>query len=199
MFVRVLRVAFLCLCLQGCVTSYTTSKLSAVERSQAATESFGESVITRNVTDKGAVELYEDGLLSIAWTLQSYGLNFILENKSDQSLKILWDEASYISPASESMGVIHAGVRLIDKQQSQPPSIVARKTKFSDLIYPKDYVFWNSYGGNWEYTALLPGGEAKFTGKTIQVLLPLEVDGVKYEYIFVFTIGEGQPKKKPTA
>ena len=72
-----------------------------------------------------------------------------LRNKTDQPLIIDWDSFAYRSPSGESMRVIHAGVRLIDRNQPQSRNTIAPNAQLSDMLVPSDAISYSSgkYGG----------------------------------------------------
>jgi hypothetical protein len=96
---------------------------------------------------------------------------------------------------------MHSGVKYIDRNNPQPPSVVVRGGAITDDILPSDSVYYASgdFGG-WREEPLLPnsgigiGARAlktkaeKYSGKTYQVLLPLEIESIINEYIFIFKI-----------
>ena len=101
-----------------------------------------------------------------------------------------------------SKRVMHSGVKYIDRNNPQPPTTVVRGATISDLVFPTDNVYWVSgrYGG-WREKPLFPSlspvspeellAQAKqYVGKTVQVLLPLQIEDVINEYIFAFKIND---------
>ncbi len=175
--------------------------LNEVERPADAKERYGEQVI-----DKAEGKYYfEDKLVSIIWMLSARGISFILSNKTDHSIKIIWDEVSYVDSLGISHRVMHSGIKYIDRNNPQPPTVIVRKGTVNDLLFPTDYVRYVSgrYGG-WTNDPLLPTAsygktaeklEAEsraYVGKTMQVLLPLEIENVVNEYLFIFRIDEAR-------
>lgn len=87
------------LTLSSCVTSYMASYsvgLSSVESPADAKKQFGE---TKVVTFKeGEVDKYryEDDFIEIVWYVGLKKFNFELKNKSTHTMKINWDDISYV-------------------------------------------------------------------------------------------------------
>lgn len=145
---------------------------------------------------------------------------FSLENKTEQSIKIPWDEAAFIDESGRSHRVMHAGVKFDDREKPQAPSVVVPRGLLKDIVAPTDYVHWREgtkqTAGRWEEKCLLPdfvfhgsslkGEYATFAdfenaatskvGKTIQVLLPLEIEEVVNGYVFTFQIDSAHPFEK---
>lgn len=150
---------------------------------------------------KGALDsllsIYEDDIIKIDWDYASSQIGFELKNKSDQTLKIIWDDAAFISLTNESGKIFHKGVNYIDRENSQPPTSVYKNTILSDLISPTAYTSYVSgqYGG-WRSSPLIPVGGNVWSGKieykeeligqTMRVILPLKIEDKLIEYAFSF-------------
>jgi hypothetical protein len=183
-----------CLAAAGCAPATMTHYdigLVAVERPQDARARYGGTTITRVDTAGLGRYLFEDQLVSMAWIFTRDRLAFKLTNKTRYSLKVLWDEASYLDAGGQSHRVMHNGVKYIDRSLTEPPSVVIRGGSLEDVVLPIDYVYSN--GADWIEGPFFPGplDHAKqLKGKSVQVLLPLEVEGVVNEYIFLFRIND---------
>ncbi|MBT3961477.1 hypothetical protein HOE22_03965 [Candidatus Woesearchaeota archaeon] len=184
--------------------------LDQVERPKDAKERFGE-INTTVVDSLGKQYLnFEDDLIKAQFLFGYSQIGLLLENKSEHTMKINWDNAAWISPSGNSSRVIHSGVRLMDRNSPQSPSVVVRNGKLSDIIIPSDNIYFESgqYGG-WRYLGLIHHtsvmtmdmqaelSKAKSqVGKTCGVLLPIEIEGVQNDYIFTFAIGEATIKDR---
>jgi len=129
--------------------------LDQVERPKDAQEQYGE-INTTAVDSLGKKYLYfEDDLVKASFYFGNTQIVMRLDNKSDYTMKINWDNAAWISPTGESGRVIHSGVRLIDRNAPQSPSIIVRNGKLSDIIIPTDNIYYVSgqYGGWREHRA----------------------------------------------
>lgn len=129
---------------------------------------------------------------------------------------MIWDDTVFIDDGGVNHKVIHSGVKLIDRNTSQPPTLIARKGKIEDLVYPADNVHWRegfygkhtSLAGGWDQKPIFPAAQfgssneelstaAKAQiGKTIEVLLPIQVDEQKYEYLFRFKVNGVEVSEK---
>jgi hypothetical protein len=189
--------------------------LTEVERPAQAKQRYGEQRIEM-VEQEGINKYYfEDEMVQIAWFVGMEQVNFVLKNKTDHSIKIIWDEAAYVDMTGTSHRVMHSGVKYADRNAPQPPTVVVRKGKIDDLICPTDHVYYRkgyysrygSISGGWETNPLLPsfqagGDEISFrnnanacVGKKIQVLLPLKIEEVVNDYIFSFQINDVEISK----
>lgn len=173
--------------------------LSAVEVSNNATVGIVDTLLSS----------YEDSILKINWIYGGSQLGFDLKNKSGQTLKIIWDDAAFISINNESDKVFHKGIKYTDRENSQPPTSVYKNTNLSDLIAPTSYATYTpgQYGG-WRSGPLIPVKGVLFLarieydqsviGKTMRVILPIKIEENTTEYTFSFKIEflENEKKKK---
>jgi hypothetical protein len=141
--------------------------------------------------------LFQDAAIQVQWALRPNGLNLVLENRSDRSIKVYWDDAAYVDPSGFSHRLIRHGARLSDKDHAQVPSVIPAKARLDDLLAPAE-----SFGrgdGPWGDDGLLPNVTnrikadldevaAPFIGQTIKVVLPIRIQGVVSDYTFRFRI-----------
>jgi len=174
--------------LQSCVTTQPTQRFSPILES---VEYEGEGVY-------GWLS-FQDSIIQIKWNYTITAFEFTLLNKTNKSLKVIWEEASYIDENGQSNRIFHKGVKYIDRSQSQPSTTIIRGTILSDLITPVDKVSYISgtYGGwvtkplfnvnSWS-TSGSKELEDKIRGKTVSILLPIAFEGRTREYIFNFLV-----------
>jgi len=174
-------------------------RLTEVERPAQAKQRYGEQKITQ-IEEEGVNKYYfEDEMVKIVWIPTSSHVSFILTNKTNHSIKIVWDEAAFVDENGVSHRVMHSGVKYIDRNNPQPPSVVVRNGTITDLVIPTDNIHYVSgQYGYWKKVPLFPVSSVNaeklrsrsqiYIGKTIQVLLPLQIEDVVNEYIFTFEI-----------
>lgn len=172
--------------------------LSNVEAPADAKKQYGETKIV-TLDDKGKNSYkYEDDYIEISWFVYSSQFSFTLKNKSDYSIKIPWDDVTYINTAGSVSRVMHEGVKYIDRYNSQPASVVPKGASLSDIIQPTENVYFISgqYGG-WRTANLfsfninksnLEVSKAIYINKTVRILLPILIEDVRNEYVFEFKI-----------
>lgn len=188
--------------LMGCIGGYTghySFSLEKVGRPKETRQRYGEK---ENIFIEENKDAYEDNLFKILFFPTARQIDFSIKNKTDHSIKIIWDEAAYIDEDNSSHRVMHSGIKFISRDQPQAPSVVVAGGTLEDLVYPTDYAYFVSgkYGG-WKQNPLLPTKKAfaeevaEFTrrvkdlwGKRIGILLPLQIEGVTNEYTFIFKI-----------
>ena len=151
--------------------------------------------------------VYEDPSIKIDWDYAVSQIGFELTNKSDQTLKIAWDDAAFISLTNESGRIFHKGIKYIDRENPQPPTSIYKKTTLSDLIAPTSYTSYTSgqYGG-WNSRPLVPIKQGIMStkieyvealiGQTMRVVLPIKIEDKVIEYTFNFRTEFIEKKKK---
>jgi hypothetical protein len=209
----------------GCVTtSYYADYqiyLSQVERPIKIVQVYGDPKIINLTDDPKYKFCFEDSLVKISWFTDSKQILFSIANKTDHTIKIPWDEAAYADCDGFSHRVIHSSIDYNDKEKPQPPSVIIRKGMLEDSIIPTELIKWFDTGGEhplsgWSVEPFFPdylnksgskeeiysiltnfvNGTKLYVGRDFQVLLPLNVLGVTYEYIFTFGIENVKVNKK---
>lgn len=180
---------------QSCGSMMQASKyvvnLSAVESPENSKVQFGETkVVTFNDGDKQKYR-YEDDYINIVWFVGYKSFDFSLTNKTDHTIKINWDDISYVDITGNVGRVMHSGVKYTDRNNSQPATSIPKKATITDLLLPTDNVYYQSgkYGG-WRENPLIPysysSGGAE--GKTMTILMPIMIENVQNDYTFEFVI-----------
>lgn len=198
---RLLPIFALTVLMTGCMTYTGIYKvgLQEVESPKNIKEQFGETKVV-NFQDQGVTKYsYEDGLIKIVWLPLSTQFSFNLTNKSDHSIKIIWDEVAYVNENGSSQKVFHSGVKYIDRNNSQPPTTIVKGANIDDLIMPTDNVYFVSgqYGG-WQELPLFKNRastpeelntlKSSYVGKVVKILLPIKIEETTNEYLFTFKI-----------
>jgi hypothetical protein len=215
MKIKILVLSLFCLFIFGCAEFITLNKefitlnydisLDEVERPAIAKQRYGEQKIIKT-EEEGYKYVFEDEMIKILWLPTSSKIAFLLENKTDYSIRIIWDEAAYVDENNHTHRIMHSGIRYIDRDSAKPPSVVVRKGKLDDVIIPSDYVVSGTYG--WREIDLFPTEKMdvdpqqflkeskEFIGKKFQILLPIQIEDVTNDYIFTFKIDDVNLAKK---
>lgn len=192
----------------GCtVKGFYTVVLENVEHPQNKNVRFGDTVVNKSLEEGTTSYGYTDSLITIVWQVFDTQFGFNLANNTNHSLKIIWDDAVYIDVDGQSKRVMHSGVKFIDRNNPQPPTVVARGSTINDMILPTDNVYFVSgqYGGWHEHPLFYNSAptqdeltklSALYVGKSVRVLLPIEIEGTVNEYTFTFKI-EDFTKNEP--
>ncbi len=160
-------------------------------------------------------------MVGIEWRPTSDDIGVVIRNKTYDPLKVVWDEARFIDEKGVSHRLIHSGIGYEERYDFHPPTIIVPRGTLEDFIHPADYFRWEEYSRGsykqqdyWVRSPFLPiqiKGTAEelrakaepFVGKTFQVILALQTDGVRNDYACTFKINkvdvtekEQQPMKK---
>lgn len=205
-------------------TTYTTYEasysisLSKVERPEKSSKRYGQQKIeTISSTESNKYKyVFEDNMVKVFWIVTNRDISFSIQNKTDYSIKIPWDEAVFVDEKRSSHRVIHSGVKYSETANPQTSSIIARKTSIEDTVFPVDYIVWLEGSKEWVNKPFFltgdlhgpysPGKYATYEsfeeaaksniGKTIQVLLPLQIEDVINDYIFSFSVENATCKQE---
>lgn len=189
-------------------------KLSSVESPSDSKYPFGEKKITKiseETTDNNNKPLilskyeYTDDYIGITWYYNTTQLEFELKNLSNHTLKINWDDISYMDYHGNVSRIMHKGVKYAEREQPQGSISIPKGGKISDIIVPVNNVYFdNGVSGfipaQWIQNAMIPCYYNKkevmendiankvWIGRKIKVLFPIEIEGVKNDYNFEFTV-----------
>lgn len=144
---------------------------------------------------ESASNVFEDERLRIAFDLSRIVFGFTVRNKTEEPLKINWNEAAYVDPDRQSHKIMHSGVRFIERDAAQLPTIVPPGAELTDLLIPTDYVEWESgysrFSTGWKTREMFPKPEQgqRFDGRSLSIFLPIQTgDSVAHNYNFTFSI-----------
>ena len=140
---------------------------------------------------------YIDDMIAVDWSyIYRAKLNFKLKNKTTSTIRIKWDDAVYVNASGSIDRVMHAGVKYINRNESQPPSSIPAGAYIDDAVIPTSVISFVPYVGWIEgnlFGVSMDSREAKKQlentyGKTVKVLLPIESNGIITDYEFSFTV-----------
>lgn len=115
---------------------------------------------------------------------------FVLKNVSDNSIKLIWNEASFVNLNGSSCRVMHDGIKYKDRNGDQPSSVIIKGAKLLDIIIPNDNVefldlSWLGLKSEWVINDMFSSKDAN---GHISIMLPIQIKDTINEYIFVFSI-----------
>ena len=121
--------------------------------------------IKNALTSKDEVGLFSNSNLAIAATLGTTGITIILENKSNEKMKILWDETLIVDHKGITHRTFHEGIRYVARHESQPPTIILPHQTHMDSISSADTVHFTQgthspgyiYGNSIRGYSYMPG------------------------------------------
>ena len=175
--------------LGSCKTHYDVI-MTSVEVPENYKQEFGETKILSLSENEITKYTYEDEMVSFTWYVSKSQFNFWLKNKTNHSIRIPWDDIVFINPGGRSMRVIHSGIRYIDRNKEQAPSIVAKNSVLDDILVPADYIYYLDDGGSglggWKVHDVFHNYEQ--IGAEASIVFPVVIENVTNEYTFRFQV-----------
>lgn len=172
---------------------YATA-LVKVEKPEDSSDRYSE---VKSITDEGVDKYsFNDGIINIVIFGTPEQFNFVLQNVSPHSLKIIWDEAAFVGLDGSTSNIMHVGTKYSERNSSQPPTTIIKGAKIDDLACPTANVYYDegtrigysTFGNGWKTRSMLP---SEYKGKEageIRLMLPIQVKDVVNEYTFVFKV-----------
>ena len=136
------------LLLTSCGTTYMATydvTLAKVESPADVKKNFGETKVVLVNEDNVNKYRYEDDYIDIIWYVGTTNLYFTLKNKSGHSIKINWDDISFVDINGTVGRVMHNGVKFIDRNNSQPATTIPNGAKIDDVLIPTENVYYMEY------------------------------------------------------
>jgi hypothetical protein len=134
---------------------------------------------------------FEDQSIKIRFSLSEKQIGIVLQNKMHSPIKVDWNNISYVDTAGLAHGVIHTGVRFIERDRPQVPTVIPPAAMIDDAMIPSDHISYApGSGSGWNSRPLFPAITETdlYIGKSFRVFMPLEFDGAVNNYLFSFRI-----------
>lgn len=160
------------------------STLTKVEKPSDESIRYGESktVMIDSVTRYS----YVDNIIDIVIYGDSKGFYFHLKNVSENSLKIIWNEAVFVGLDGMTSKIMHSGTKYSQKEGDQPASIIIRGAKINDMAIPISNVSYNKWLKDWSIASMYPNDKGH--DGQVQLMLPIQIKETVNEYIFIFDV-----------
>ncbi len=160
--------------------------LTKVEKPSNSAVRYGK---TTSVTEKDITKYsYEDNFIDILIFAGNSQFNFMLKNVSENTLKVVWNEAVFVDVDGSASKIMHSGIKYSQREGDQPSSTIIKGAKLEDLAAPTDKVYYSDVLKEWSSKSLYSNADQKAEGQTIKLMLPIQVKDVVNEYIFEFTL-----------
>lgn len=161
------------------------SSLVKVEKPEDTTDRYGD---IKSVEDKGVTKYsFEDELIDIIIFGNSEQFIFKLTNKSQSSIKVVWDDAVFVDTSGSSSKIMHSGIKYSQREASQPASTIIRGASLEDLACPTSNVRYSDILKEWVTDSMYPKYPSKEV-KQVRLMLPIQIKDVVNEYVFIFDI-----------
>lgn len=173
------------------LTGKYVSLLSNVEKPANPEIRYGETTV---IPSEDAVSKfsYKDNVIDILIFGVRDGFDFVLQNISGSTIKIIWDEAVFVNFDGSTEKVMHKGTKYAERNESQPPTTIIKNAKWEDSVTPTNLVYYyestNKYlKSGWQTHSLYPREKGLDPGQ-VMLMLPIQIKDVVNEYIFVFDV-----------
>ena len=133
---------------------------------------------------------YEDNDIQVYFAISNKVL-FQLANKTNEAIKLDWNQVSFVDPFGFAHRVFHTGVRYLERSAIQAPTFVPPHARIDDSFLPTENVDYN-YQTNtgWRERPLFQSMPA--VGQSFSVFMPLEIGSTLKSYHFIFQVIESQ-------
>lgn len=134
---------------------------------------------------------YTDNYIALEITPGEECFRFSLKNTSSNSIKINWDDIIFVDEYSQSRKMIHSGIRYIDANKPQQPTLIARSSSINDALVPVHRLYYSSINYKWSVLAILNYVHVYNhykEGTQVKLILPIEVGNNSYEYTITYDV-----------
>ena len=161
------------------------STLVKVEKPENSFERYGN---VKTIDDKGVTKYtFEDDYISIIIFAGDSHLNFKLDNKTMNSMKIVWDDAVFVDNNGSSSKIMHSGIKYNEKENPQVATTIIGGASLEDTVCPTSIVRYDSDQKEWIIDKLYPKSISKGV-KQFRLMLPIQIKDVVNEYVFIFDV-----------
>jgi hypothetical protein len=138
---------------------------------------------------------YQDRDLSFYFRPAPDALYFQVENRKDRPVSIEWDRCVFRSPRDESGPVAHGPTRWEDRFNVQPATQIAGLQRYSDYLFPLDYLVDAGGGSRQLHRPLLPEDSTapEYSDKEFGVDLVFRIENQPRTYSFRFKVASVIP------
>lgn len=136
---------------------------------------------------------YNDSIIDIVFSGGNLGFKFSLQNVSNHSIKIIWDDASFVGLYGRTSRITHEGVGYLERNNSQPATVIIKNAKLEDIAIPTTYVDYLKDGG-WSVLPMFPLKNGLYLEQEelklgqVKLMLPIQIKDEINEYTFVFDV-----------
>lgn len=130
---------------------------------------------------------YIDNVIDITILGSSKEFDFVLKNISDNSIKVVWNEAVFVNYDGSTSKIMHYGTKYSQREGDQPATTIIKGAKIDDCAVPNGNVRYSETLKEWVTDSMYPTTPGRSPG-TLQLMLPIQIKDVINEYIFVFDV-----------
>lgn len=161
------------------------TNLLKVEKPKNQDIRYGDtSIITDSITKFG----YLDNIIDISIFTTQTQFVFSIKNVSENTIKVIWNEAVFVDVDSSTSKVMHSGTKYSEREGNQPASVIIKGAKLDDNVIPTNKVYYSDSLEKWSELSLFSNADKNSNGQIIRLMLPIQIKDVINEYIFDFGI-----------
>lgn len=151
--------------------TYTDIQLSSVKKNTAKNLPIGKIQVFKK--HSFVYSIYEDKYIKIIFNGSTPQAHFILNNKTQSSIKLIWNDVVYIADGEQN-SIIHNGQSQVDFEKEKKSVTIMDGARLTEQVWPKVSYEW---GYMWAHK-----------GSKVRVVLPLQINGRVIEYSFYFDV-----------
>ena len=157
------------------------SNLVKVEKPKNSAIRYGKTTVqSDNNVSKFS---YVDNVIDILIFSGEKEFDFVLKNVSDNSIKVIWNEAVFVGYDGSSSKIMHVGTKYSQRDGDQPPTTIIKGAKIDDCAIPNCNVLL--VNSDWTVKSMFPLNQ-RTEPIQIRLMLPIQIKDVINEYVFVF-------------
>lgn len=167
--------------------------------------------VSINYDTEPTITSFEDDFIKIGWIPDVKFFQFKLINKTNSTIKLLWNEVVFSNIDNTNYKVINGSTKYQDDEKSLLDSSILAGGSITNMVYPSGWVSYETDIGisllmginasGWTTPALFPvyiksddknklkaNMHKKYDNKSIKIYMPLLINNEKKEYTFTFKI-----------
>ena len=157
------------------------SILTKVEKPSNPAIRYGKTTVIED-DKKVSKYSYVDNIIDIIILGTSQQFDFILKNVSDNSIKVVWNEAVFVNFDGSTSKIMHVGTKYSQREADQPATTIIKGAKIEDLAAPNCNVRYSDILKEWVTDSMYPSIPATSPGQ-LRLMLPIQIKDVVNEYI----------------
>lgn len=172
-------------CFKEDISGRYIATLSKVEKPVNPATRYGKTSV---VDDSGVTKFsYVDKYIDIVIFAESSQFSFRLKNVSENTIKLVWNEAVFVDSDGSTSKVMHVGTKYSEKNGDQPASTIIKGAMIDEVAAPTKKVRYSSTLKEWVTDPIFPSSYSKSIAP-VRLMLPIQVKGVINEYVFIFDV-----------
>jgi len=156
-------------------------ELSRVEKPADETIRYGETSVVQG--DQVTKYSYVDNVISLLVYGNKSGFFIELENISENSVRLVWNEAVFVNVNGVTCRVTHSESKLDGQFVDQTPSLIIKGAKLVDVVIPNDLEYDDKV---WVVKDMFSLKKKYGEASKVSLMLPIQIKNTINEYILVF-------------